>query len=54
MVTLRIYLGELDSDYIDVGITIEQWRKLLKEKRANIDDGGTKFVELLLTYPREE
>ncbi len=48
---LRIYLGELDDDFIEVPITPEQWQKLKDAGKAAIDDGGIRFMEAPLHYP---
>jgi hypothetical protein len=52
-VNLRLYLGEIDDECIEVEITEEQWRKLRSEKRATVDDGGIRFAELILVYEDE-
>lgn len=53
MLELRLYLGELDGDYVVVQISRDQWEKLMLAGKASIDDGGIRFVELILDYPKE-
>lgn len=53
MRTIRLYLGDLDSDFVEAKITESEFEKMKEEKRINVDDGGIWFVELILTYHRD-
>lgn len=48
--TLRLYLGELDSEFITVPLSKEQRQKLIAMGKANFDDGGVLFTEIIMTY----
>ncbi len=47
---LRVYLGELDSEFITLAITEEQYKKLIETGKVNFDDGGILFTEIIMTY----
>lgn len=50
MRTLRMYLGELDDDFVEVVVTDEVFAALRFAGRVAVDDGGVWFVELVLDY----
>lgn len=47
---IRLYLGELDSEFITIQVNEEQFELLKAAQKINIDDGGYWFTELILNY----
>lgn len=47
---LRLHLGEIDAEFIEVEITPEQRKKLIDTGKVGFDDGNVLFVELIMTY----
>lgn len=50
MRTIRLYMGELDSDYVEAEVTELALKRLQATGSVAVDDGGHWFIELPLTY----
>ncbi len=51
--TIRIYLGELDDEFVEVQVTQEAFDKMRNAEKINVDDGGIWFAELIWKYTQK-